>query len=199
MRARLTRLVVLAALLTAPAITTSAQPVDKPMNEITPFGAFVAGGEPDPSGAYGVTYSRFLNADQAIDVTILFQPTTVETEEGSIQPEVDFDVEYYHVGGRYAPVRQKKSKVHPYVSMSLGASRFVASPGDDELGFSVGFGGGADMELSKRVWLRLDARLFTTIALSSGVIYCEPQYCTAFTNGSVFSQFAGSAGLVFKF
>lgn len=196
----MTRPVLFAVLvLTLAGATATAQPLARPMNEITPFGAFVAGGDPDPSGAFGITYSRFLNADQAIDVTIVVQPTTLETEEYSERREVDFNIEYYHVGGRYAPVRPKESRTHPYVSMSLGASRFVASPGGDELGFSVGFGGGADLELSERVWLRFDARLYTTIALSSAEIYCEPQYCTSFTTGSVFNQFAGSAGLVFKF
>ena len=47
--------------------------------------------------------------------------------------------------------------------------------------------------------LRFDARLYSTIALSSALIYCEPQVCTAFANGSVFAQFSGSVGLVVKF
>ncbi|MGK2858598.1 MAG: hypothetical protein ACSLFQ_15460 [Thermoanaerobaculia bacterium] len=102
-----------------------------------------------------------------------------------------------YVGGRYSPILHD-SKLRPYVSMSLGMSRFVASPGDEEAGFSVGFGGGTDLPLSPRVALRFDARLFTTIALSSGQIYCEPQQCTSFATGSTFIQFAGSVGLVFK-
>lgn len=122
------------------------------MNELSPFAAFVAGDEPDPSGAFGITYSRFLNAEQAIDV-----------------------------------------------SMSLGLSRIVDSPGDEETGFSVGFGGGTDLPLSPRVALRFDARLFTTIAFSSGEIFCDQEHCSSFSTASTFFQFAGSAGLVFKF
>jgi hypothetical protein len=83
--------------------------------------------------------------------------------------------------------------------MSLGMSRFVGSPGDEETGFSVGFGGGGDLPLSANTALRFDARLYSTIALSSAVIYCEPQYCTSFMTGSVFNQFSGSVGLVVKF
>ena len=190
--------VLLAATLLVVSTNAQAQPKVLLMNELSPFAAFVAGGEPDPSGAFGITYSRFLNAEQAIDVTILVQPTKIETEEGSVIPEVDLDIEYYHVGGRYTPILQN-SKVRPYVSMSLGMSRFVASPGDEEAGFSVGFGGGTDIPLSPRVALRFDARLFTTIALSSAQIYCEPGACTGFATGSTFVQFAGSGGLVFKF
>jgi hypothetical protein len=167
-------------------------------HEITPFASFVAGGSPDASGAFGLTYCRFFNADQALEVTVMVQPTTLKTEEGSVKPEVDFNVEYYHVGGRYSPAYHK-SLLRPFVSMTLGVSRFVASPGGDEAGFSVGFGAGGDLALSKSTALRLDARLYSTIALSSAQIYCEPQYCTAFTNGSVFTQFSGSLGLVFKF
>lgn len=192
-------LVLLAVALLASSATTHAQPKAKLlMNELSPFAAFVAGGEPDPSGAFGITYSRYLNAEQAIDVTVLVQPTTLETEEGSEISEVDLDIEYYHVGGRYSPILQD-SKVRPYVSMSLGMSRFVASPGEEEVGFSVGFGGGTDIPLSRRVALRFDARLFTTIALTSAQIYCEPGRCTGFASGSTFVQFAGSGGLVFKF
>lgn len=176
------------------AVTAGAQPA----NEIVPFGAIVAGGEPDPSAAYGITYSRFLNPSQSIDVTIMLQPTTLPTEPGSALPEIDLDVEYYHVGGRYVSIRHK-SKLRPYVSMSLGMSRFVAKPGDSETGFSVGFGGGTDVILSPRMSLRFDARLFSTIALSSGQVYCEPQVCTVFASGSTFNQFAGSAGVVFRF
>lgn len=167
-------------------------------NEITPFASFIGGGEPDPSAAFGLTYCRFFNPDQALEVTVMVQPTTLQTEEGSINREVDFNVEYYHVGGRYSPAYHK-SLLRPFVSMTLGVSRFVATPGDEEAGFSVGFGAGGDLALSKNTALRLDARFYSTIALSSAQIYCEPQYCTAFTNGSVFTQFSGSLGLVFKF
>jgi hypothetical protein len=167
-------------------------------NEITPFAAFVGGGGPDPSAAWGLTWCRYFNADQALEVTVMSQPTILKTESGSTRPEVDFNVEYYHVGGRYSPASHT-SLLRPFVSMTLGVSRFVASPGNQEEGFSVGFGGGGDLPLSKNTALRLDARFYSTIALSSAMVYCEPQSCTAFTNGSVFTQFLGSVGLVVRF
>ena len=113
--------------------------------------------------------------------------------------EVDFNVEYYHVGGRYSPILRQ---------LEAPALRLDEPRHEPVRRHARRRGGGILGRIRRRrghpalsrVALRFDARLFTRPSPSRArQIYCEPRGCTAFANGSIVRPVRRQRGLVFKF
>jgi hypothetical protein len=91
-----------------------------------------------------------------------------------------------------------QTRVRPFLSGLLGLTRYAA-PGDTEVRFSVGAGGGVKLFATRHLGLRLDARTYVTFVdvNSSGV--CGGYGCLIGFNVSPIWQGDFTAGLIVAF
>ena len=182
--------------------------------EITPFVAYRIGGnfdqqdgdgefELDESNAQGIMLNIRANPNGQFEVLYARQSTEVDTQDFFVNDSaVDIDVEYFHLGGTYL---FDGENVRPFVALTIGLSHFdprIATL-DSESFFSASFGAGIHFNASRRIGLRLEARVFTTLVESDSNIFCvsagEVGECLIHVDGTMLSQFEARAGLVFRF
>lgn len=190
--------------------------------EVAPFYGWQFGGgfgvqegvvdiEADP--VFGFLVDVRVRGDGAVEFIYSRQQTTLEvTSTDALRPGVDFldvNVEYFQAGGVYEFVGgddgqffDDKPAVRPFIVLTLGATRFspsVAGAGSDWR-FSLGFGGGVKVFLSKRWGFRLDARAWPTFIAGGGAFFCSlPGGCLIAFGGSASWQASGTAGLIIAF
>lgn len=177
--------------------------------EITPFVAWQDGGavaiSNDSAGlngapAFGVFVTFDRGAGRKLDVVLSHQATEATAENivfGS--RTVDVSISYLHLGGRY--FWRPQSRVNPYIAATVGGTYFSVD-GGNALRPSGAAGGGVDLALSERAAIRLDGRFWLTLVDPSTEIACQGGTdisCVTFSDGSLMTQFALSAGVVFRF
>jgi hypothetical protein len=194
--------------------------------EVVPFygwqlgGGFVAqGGSVDIAAdpIFGVTVDVRVRADATVEFIYSRQQTTLELRSTDIlRPGVDFfdvNVEYFQAGGVYEILGEgveyfdeddDKPTVRPFIVLTLGATRFSPSVSGGRAGsdwhFSLGFGGGVKVLLSKRWGLRLDARAWPTFVAGGAAFFCSlPGGCLISFGGSASWQASTTAGLIVAF
>ena len=92
-----------------------------------------------------------------------------------------------------------RGRVRPFLAATLGLTRYAAE-GDNEIRFTLGFGGGAKLFPTRHVGLRLDSRLFATfVDAGRSVIACSRGLCFLAIHAHVVWQAEFTAGLVFRF
>jgi hypothetical protein len=89
-------------------------------------------------------------------------------------------------------------RTRPFLSGLLGLTRY-AVPGDTEVRFAVGVGGGVKTYLTRHVGLRFDARGYLTIVNLSGAGVCGGSGCAIAFNVNPAFQADLTAGLLFAF
>jgi len=180
--------------------------------EITPFGGYRVGG-----GFFEVSTGRVVDEDAAPTVGLvvnadigletpglkfegLFSHEEVRVE---VRPNSPFEfpaivrveVDQIQVGGiqEFASTR-----VRPFLTGLVGVTRYAA-PGDIELRFAVGAGGGVKLFPTRHIGLRLDGRAYVTFVDvdSSGV--CGGYGCLIGFNVSPIWQGDFTAGLIIAF
>jgi len=182
--------------------------------ELTPFVAYRVGGsfsEEDGDGrvdlnessAEGIMFNIRANSKGQYELLYSRQSTDARTSgfyPGD--PTVDIDIEHYHFGGTYLFDGQN---TRPFIALTLGASRFDPKHAEStaETFFSASFGAGVQLAASRRVGLRLEARVFTTFIDDSSAIFCSSVNgsgsCLIRVEGNLLSQWEARAGLVFRF
>ena len=182
--------------------------------ELTPFVAYRVGGsfsEEDGDGqvdlnessAEGIMFNIRANPKGQYELLYSRQSTDARTSgfyPGD--PTVDIDIEHYHFGGTYLFDGQN---TRPFIALTLGASRFDPKHAEStaETFFSASFGAGVQLAASRRVGLRLEARVFTTLIDDSSAIFCSSVNgsgsCLIRVEGNLLSQWEARAGLVFRF
>ena len=194
--------------------------------EVVPFFGWQFGGgfgvregrveiEADP--VFGVMVDVRVRADATVEFIYSRQQTTLELRStDALRPGVDFfdvNVEYFQVGGvyeflgegaEYFDKNDDKPAVRPFIVLTLGATRFSPSVSGARSGsdwhFSLGFGGGAKVFLSKRWGLRLDVRAWPTFVTAGGAFFCSlPGGCLIAFSGSATWQASATAGLIVAF
>lgn len=192
--------------------------------EITPYFGWQFGGgfgvqdgsvdiRADP--VFGFMVDVRVRPDAAVEFIYSRQETMLEVRStDALRPGVDFfdvNVEYFQAGGVYEFLGEgaeyfddddDKPAVRPFIVLTVGATRFspsLAGAGSDWR-FSLGFGGGVKVFLSKRLGFRLDARAWPTFVAGSGAFFCSlPGGCLFAFGGSASWQASGTAGLIIAF
>jgi hypothetical protein len=114
------------------------------------------------------------------------------------------DVEYFQFGGTYL-FDDDGDDMRPFVALTAGVTHFAPtlSGVDAESFFSGSIGGGVQLWQTRRVGMRLEARVFATFVSTDGAIFCHsgPQTggCAISIHGTALYQFEASAGVVFRF
>ena len=114
------------------------------------------------------------------------------------------DVEYFQFGGTYL-FDDYGDDTRPFVALTAGVTHFAPTLAgvDSESFFSGSIGGGVQLLQTKRIGVRLEARVFATFVDTDGAIFCHsgPQAggCAITIHGTALYQFEASAGVVFRF
>jgi hypothetical protein len=188
-----------------------------PRFELTPFAAYRIGGEFDDETGNrdfdireGASQGLIFNArarDRNTQWEALFarQQTSLETSPSFTGgPLLDIDVDYLHFGGTYQFARDGAL---PFVALTAGVARF--EPGIDSIDaenyLSGSIGGGVQLRPTRRLGVRIEGRVFVTLANSDGALFCRSggedtaTSCALEVDGETLFQWEARAGLVFRF
>jgi hypothetical protein len=188
---------------------------DKPFKfELTPFTAYRMGGsfeerdsgarvELNDSNAQGITFNIKANPNGQYELLYSRQSTDARTE-GFLanDPTIDLDVETFHFGGTYL---FDGENTRPFIALTIGVTQFdpgIVDSGSESF-FSASFGGGVQLNATKRLGFRLEARAFTTFVEDDSNIFCVSSGgaggCLIQVDARMLTQWEVRAGLVFRF
>jgi hypothetical protein len=182
--------------------------------ELTPFAAYRVGGsfeekdgdgrvELNDSNAQGIMFNIKANPNGQYEFLYSRQSTDARTEGFLLNdPTIDLDVETFHFGGTYL---FDGEKTRPFLALTLGLTQF--DPGITDSNsvsfFSASIGGGVQMNATKRLGFRLEARAFTTFVEDDSNIFCVSSGgaggCLIQVDARTLTQWEARAGLVFRF
>jgi hypothetical protein len=182
--------------------------------ELTPFAAYRVGGsfeekdgdgrvELNDSNAQGIMFNIKANPNGQYEFLYSRQSTDARTEGFLINdPTIDLDVETFHFGGTYL---FDGEKTRPFLALTLGLTQFDPDITDSnsESFFSASIGGGVQLNATKRLGFRLEARAFTTFVEDDSKIFCVSSGgtggCVIQVAGRTLTQWEARTGLVFRF
>ncbi len=130
---------------------------------------------------------------------VTHQSARVTVPAGLFAPPVTLRITVDHWQGGGLQELGFSPRVRPFVTGLLGLTRYAAA-GDDEIRFSVSGGGGVKLMPARRVGVRLDGRVFATLAYGDAqVIGCGPGVCLTGIYADIVWQAEFTAGLVVAF
>jgi hypothetical protein len=182
--------------------------------EITPYAAYRMGGsfeEKDGSGdidindssAQGILFNIAANPNGQYEFIYARQRTDADTSGFFAgDPTIDMNVEYLQLGGTYL---FDGDSARPFVALTAGVTRFdpeLPNSGSETF-FSASLGGGLQIRARKRLGIRLEARVFTTLVDDDSDLFCSSidgaGACLIRVDARVLTQWEARAGLVFRF
>jgi hypothetical protein len=188
-----------------------------PRFELTPYAGYRIGGEFEGQNGGGSFKLDEGNSEGLIfniaarDVNTQWEvlyghQSTAVTTQFAFDPaaRLGLDVEYFQFGGTYM-FDSGDDDTRPFVALTAGVTHFGPTlPGvDSESYFSGSFGGGVQLRKTKRVGVRLEARVFATFVDTDGALFChsgaQGAVCAIQIHGTALYQWEGSAGVVFRF
>ena len=182
--------------------------------ELTPYLGYRLGGSFDEqdsdrrfdledSDAQGLMISGRVQPHTQWEVLYGRQSTELDTEGLFVDdPLLDVDVEYIHFGGTYL---FEGSNVRPFIALTVGVTQVDPAPGDfgSENFFSFSVGSGWQLNATKRLGVRLEARAFVTNVDSDSRIFCQSGsgggVCLINIDAESLTQWEARAGLVVRF
>jgi hypothetical protein len=186
-----------------------------PRFELTPYLAYRIGGEfeqqdggshfeLDEGNAQGLVFNIAAHDVNTQWQVLYGQQRTSLATQATFDPaaRLGLDVEYFHFGGTYL---FDGDDTRPFIALTVGVTHFAPTLAgvDSESYFSGAIGGGVQLLQTKRVGVRLEARVFATFVDSDGALFCHsgPQgsACAISIHGTALYQFEASAGVVFRF
>lgn len=186
-------------LVLAVAARTEAQQI-----EITPFVGYQFGGELeeidsepvtrdlDQSPTWGLMLDFSVTSLDQVEVYYSRQGTDLDRGTDSA---VGVTIDHFQIGAihQYAPNRP----IHPYIGISLGASKFVVA-GESDTRFSGSLSAGVKMVVSDHLGFRFDGRVFG-ISTGSSPITCSEELCIGYPDTSIIWQYTINAGVMIHF
>ncbi len=184
------------------------QPVSAQGFSVTPFTGYRFGGEFEDINTgtelklseeqtYGIVLDWQRKEGEFVEFYYSRQPSSLVATGMAPGALFDIDVEYYHLGGKYA----MKSNPSAFYLGSVGLTHFSPEVGGlgSETKFSLGLGVGIETAPDKRFGFRLEGRGFGTFIDSSGGIFCGNGGCIIVTESQMLWQFEVNAGITFRF
>jgi hypothetical protein len=178
--------------------------------EVTPFGGYRFGGDffeqltaqpVDLDGAptFGVVVNVALHDGLQVEGLFTHQEAHVTVPASGLHPTASprLTVEHWMAGGLQEFFGHARAR--PFLSGLLGLTRYAA-PGDNEIRFTIGAGGGIKLFPVRNIGLRLDGRVFATFADVEGrAIACTPGFCLVAFEADVVWQAELTAGATLRF
>jgi hypothetical protein len=107
-------------------------------------------------------------------------------------------ITYAHLGGN-VPISE--GPVPFYLTGGLGLTHLA--PSDNQLSnetrFSLNVGLASKIDLSERLKLRLDSRIYGTFFNSDSAIFCDAEVCAIYISSNIWVQTEVSVGLTYRF
>jgi hypothetical protein len=150
-----------------------------------------------PSLSFGLAADVYIRPDAWFEVFADHQTLHFTSDPSAFGTEsFDFAVDYLQFGGGYGPA---EGRVQPYVTASVGLTRYGTSSGDvgSTIGFSGSIGGGMKVPVGKRLALRFDLRGYATLTDAAVSVTCGPG-CFVNFSANGWYQVAGTVGLAIK-
>ena len=188
---------------------------DRPRFEIAPFGGYRIGGEFDLEDDQGLNLSNvdlesdvswglglalYRDPDAYYELHFSRQATQVDDSDPALR-DVDFTTEYYHFGRTL--IFEFEPWMHPYLSVTLGLTRFDADDFGSEYEFSGSLGLGVRIPVGERVSFLLGARGYGTLVDSDTEYLCASAggeaTCLVRSSGDVFFQGEAIFGVALAF
>ena len=182
--------------------------------ELTPFAAYRIGGdfeekdgagqvELNDSNAQGIMFNIKANPNGQYELLYSRQNTDADTVGFLLNdPTIGLDVETFHFGGTYL---FDCENTRPFLALTLGITQFdpcITDSGSESF-FSASLGGGVQLNATKRLGVRLEARVFTTFVEDDSNIFCASSggngACLIQVDARTLTQWEARAGLVFRF
>jgi outer membrane protein with beta-barrel domain len=187
-------------------------PAEAPLTmfEITPFVGFRMGGDfdvansdasanVDDHGAFSLALAY--RRDEASQYELIYARQESRLEKNSPLAPLDVNVEYLHLGGTLGV--NEEMLLRPYITGTLGLTRFTLQSGTDDTRFSVSLGAGFRVPVTQHFGLRFEARGFLTLIDTDSALFCASGsfggVCSIRSRGSTFTQFEVMAGAAFAF
>lgn len=182
--------------------------------ELTPYAGYRIGGnfdeqdsdgefELDESDALGIIFNIRSEHNTQWEFLYAHQQTKLETLALFVgDPLLDIDVDYFHLGGTYL---FDGVNTRPFLALTVGLSRFEPRPQgfDAEHYISASIGAGVQLRATKRVGVRIEGRVFTSLVDSDEEIFClsggQTNACAIRIDGTIVTQWEARAGVVFRF
>ena len=188
---------------------------DKPRFEIAPFGGYRIGGDfdiEDDDGAqlrsvdleedvsFGLGLALYRDPDGFYELLYSRQETQLDDSDPALSG-VDLTTEYYHFGGTL--LFDDQGWMRPYLSVTLGLTRFDPEGFGSEYEFSGSLGVGMRIPAGERVSFLLGARTFATLVDSDTEIFCSSVggsgTCLVNSSGDLFLQGEATLGIALTF
>jgi len=158
-----------------------------------------AGASLDGAGAFGLIFDVPVQRGADLEVLLSRQSTGVDLERYPEVTRFDLTVDHLMAGVRaHFPTRQRS--VHPFLAVYVGLTHFSGDSGEvtADTRFAAALGGGAVFDLSPRVGVRLDARVYASFVESGAGLFCGGGGCSGVFGGSAMVQGEIAAALVVK-
>lgn len=179
--------------------------------QVTPFVGYRDGGEFEDSGTgiklslseentWGIIIDKDAGTGKQAEFYYSHQPTSLNAD-GIVTPGAlfDLDIDYYHIGGRQL---WDMGKATTFLVATVGATHFdpQSSSVESMTRFSIGLGGGVELNATERVGFRLEGRGFATFLKSDEAVFCNGSgSCVVLVDSDVMLQFEVGAGVTFRF
>jgi len=150
-----------------------------------------------PSLSLGVAVDVFLRPDAWFEAFVDHQVLHFTSEPSAFgTSSFDMAVDYLQFGGGYGPA---EGSVRPYVTASVGLTRYGANSGDvgSTIGASGSLGGGMRVPIGRHAALRFDLRGYATIQDAAVSVTCGPG-CFVQFSGNGWYQLAGTFGVAIR-
>lgn len=184
--------------------------------EVTPFAGYRTGGgfdaqSPDGTvtngvdvedgGSWGIDVGVYARPDAFYEFLYSTQTTGLESSDPALA-SVDVTTEYYHLGGTVFFAGEQWAV--PYLSLTVGATRFSADQGyGSDTKFSASLGGGLRLPFNDNLAATLGLRGYLTLVESDTALFCrsdgEQAGCLVRSSGSTFFQGEATLGLTVRF
>lgn len=152
--------------------------VDEPRFQITPVGAYVAGGEFEDSAGVELDadettgFGLVLSLEELPGRYYEFIYTDASTEVDASTP-FDIDIKYIQIGGTVS--WPETTRVIPYLGLTVGAA--ILEPDgtglDDATRLAFSLGGGVRIPITPRIGMRLEIRSYATLLGSDADLFCK--------------------------
>jgi opacity protein-like surface antigen len=198
------------------AVAAPAAHAAAPRFEITPFAGYRTGGEfeaqveetgerrnvdVEDGGSWGIDLGLYRDPNGIYELLYSKQSTGIDSSDPTLG-RIDVDTEYFQFGGTlFFP---DENWFIPYLSLTIGATRFDADGGyDSKTRFSGSLGGGVRLPFNDRVAATLGARGYLTFVDSDTDILCisdaEGADCLLRSSGSTYFQAEAQLGFTVVF
>jgi len=184
----------------------------QPLNlEITPLIGYRFGGdfdttrdkvhnriELDEKISYGLLTAWYFDRKRQGEFLISHYNTSFSASDDFTASNTSLDITYAHLGGN---VSIFEGAIPFYMTGGFGLTHLAPKENQlsNETRFSMNVGLATKIELSERVSLRLDSRIYGTFFNSDSAIFCDVETCVIYISSNIWFQTEVSAGITYRF